>query len=85
LTGSKPFTKTIGIVEVAALAAGAAGGPPAKITATFTADQIGRQCWQSIVFTFRPAIFDACVLAFNKTCFAQPLTESDDEVLIRPK
>ena len=34
LTGSRPLTKTIGIVAVAVFAAGAAAGPPAKITAT---------------------------------------------------
>src|SRR5689334_16178260 len=34
LTGSSPLVKTIGIVDVAALAARAAGGPLATITAT---------------------------------------------------
>ena len=40
-----------------------------------TANQIGRQCRQSIVLTLRPAIFDRHVAAFDIAGFAQALAE----------
>ena len=40
-----------------------------------TANQIGRQCRQSIVFALRPAIFDRHVPALDIAGFAQALAE----------
>jgi hypothetical protein len=41
-------------------------------------DQIGRQCRQSVVLTFRPAVFDHDVLAFDIVRFLQTLVERRD-------
>src|SRR6516225_2393907 len=40
-----------------------------------SANQIGRQCRQSIVLVLRPAILDRDVVAFDIANFVQPLTE----------
>ena len=79
--GRSPITKTIGIVVVAALAASAAGGAAARDDhGHLTADQIGRQCRQSIILTLRPAIFDRHILALDIAGFAQALAERVNEV-----
>ena len=75
LTGSPPTTNTIGIVVVAALAASAAALPPCDDHRHLAADQIGRQRRQSIVLTFRPAIFDRDVLALDIAGLLQALAE----------
>jgi hypothetical protein len=62
LTGSSATKKSTGIIAAAALAASAAEVLVAAITAT---NQIGRQRLQSIVFAFRPAVFDRHVLALG--------------------
>src|SRR6516165_5222527 len=58
LTGSSLTAKTIGIVEVAALAANTASGAMAAI-------QIIRECSQTVIVTLCPAINDNHVLAFD--------------------
>src|SRR5215470_12550934 len=70
-TGSPPLLKTIGIVCVAALAASAAGSPPAHDydDRQGTADQIGCQRRQSIVVEVRPAIFKGDVATLQITGF----------------
>src|SRR5262249_22018347 len=40
-----------------------------------TADQLGRQRWQTIVLTLRPAILDCDVLSFNVAGVFQALAE----------
>ena len=47
----------------------------ATITATWRSNQIGRQRRQSIVVTFRPAVFDRHVLALDEAGFVQALAE----------
>ena len=42
------------------------------------ADQIGRQCRQSVVLTFRPTVFDRHILPFDITRFFQTLAERRD-------
>jgi len=42
-------------------------------------NQIGRQRWQPIVVTIRPAEFDRDILAFDIANLAQALAERDDE------
>ena len=41
-------------------------------------DQIGRQCRQSVVLTFRPTVFDRHILAFDIARFLQTLVERRD-------
>ena len=72
--------KTIGIVVVAAFAAGAAGVPDRDNHGHLTANQIGRQCRQSVVLILRPAIFDRYVLAFDIAGFSQALAERGQDV-----
>src|SRR5262245_46766409 len=50
-----------------------------------TVNQIGRKCRQSIVLTFRPAIFDLHVLALDIACLFQSLPEraQTDRVSLR--
>jgi hypothetical protein len=60
--------KTIGIVEVAALAASAAGSPPVVARNSYrSANKLRRQRRQSVVLAERPAVFDRDVLAFDET------------------
>src|SRR5262249_58878888 len=55
------------------------GSPPAREDhAHLPADQIGRQCRQSVVVTFRPAVFDRHILAFDIARFLQTLVERRD-------
>src|SRR6516165_4422811 len=62
-------------VEVAALAASAAGSPPAETkTATFL-HQFGRLRRQPVVLTDRPAVFDHHVLALDEAAFVQAPAE----------
>src|SRR5262245_42212348 len=81
-TGSNPIMKTIGIVVVVAFAAGAEGLPIAAIT-NMMADQIGRQCWQSIVLVICPAVFDRDVLALDIASLFQTPTERGQEMWVR--
>ena len=77
LIGSTPFRKTMGIVVVAALAASAAASPAkAAMTFTLTTHQIGRQRWKALKLTFRPAVVDHNILAFDIAGVLQTLAES---------
>src|SRR5262249_38143673 len=42
------------------------------------ADEIGDQCRESVVLTFRPTVFDRHILAFDITRFLQTLAERPD-------
>ena len=64
--------KTIGIVVVAAFAASAAGIAIRDNHGHLSANQIGRQCRQSIVLVFCPTVFDRHVAAFDIAGFTQP-------------
>ena len=74
LTGSRPMTKTIGMVAVAAW-------PPApqgcgrNDHGHLAADQIGRHRRQPIVLTFRPAVFDRDVVALDIAGLVQTFAE----------
>jgi hypothetical protein len=58
--------KTIGIGEVACLAASAAGmPPPVTIASTLAVDEVVGQCRQQIAVVVRPAVFDGDVLTFE--------------------
>src|SRR5215472_3336076 len=78
--GSSPVAKTMGIVMVAALAACAAASPPAMIRGALTANEFGRQSRQSLVSTFRPAVFDRNVPSLNVTGFGQASAQRRYEV-----
>jgi hypothetical protein len=58
-------TKTIGIAEVAVLAASTAAVPRATHHGQLTANQIGRQRRQPIDLILGPAVFDRYVLALD--------------------
>src|SRR5262249_8356631 len=77
LIGSSAVVNTIGIVEVAALVASAAGVLVAAMT--LAANQIGRQRGQSVILAFCPAILDRGVLPFDVASFLQPLAKRADE------
>src|SRR5262245_48383478 len=47
------------------------------------ADQIGRQCWQSIVLVICPAVFDRDVLALDIAGLFQASTERGQEMWVR--
>src|SRR5262249_48360476 len=71
LTGSSPVMKTMGIVDVAALAANVEGIPAGVITAT----KISRQHWQSIQLILGPAVLDRHILAHDIASLPQALAE----------
>jgi hypothetical protein len=48
----------------------------------FSADEIGHQCRQSIVFAFQPVKFDLYVLAIDVAGFAEALIESGGIALV---
>src|SRR5207247_1524047 len=73
LTGSSPVMKTMGIVDVAALAANIEGIPAGVITVT--TNKISRQHWQSIKLILGPAVFDRHVLAHDIASLLQALVE----------
>ena len=71
LTGSLPLAKTIGVVEVDALAASAETAPPvAKITAACRQTKSAASAG-TIVLTVRPAVFDRYVLALDVAVFTK--------------
>src|SRR5262249_9068837 len=86
-TASAATLKTIGIVEVAALASRTAG-PFAKITATpgraKAAAQVGRHNRQSFIVSLGPAVFDKHVTTFDVPGLAQTLAESGGPFRIFP-
>jgi hypothetical protein len=82
LTGSFPDSNTIGIVAVAALAACAAGGLNATITA-LTPHQIGRQLRDAIIVALRPAEFDRHIAALEHIRTRQAPTERLNQSGIR--
>ena len=73
---------TIGIVEVAALAASAAGSAIAAINGGLAGNQLGRQRRQSFVLIFRPPAFDRDILPLDVTGLSQPLAERGDELSV---
>jgi hypothetical protein len=82
LTRSLPVWKTIGMVEVAGLAASAgAAVPPAAITAA--TDEIGSQRRQPIISAFRPAILDRDVLALDIAGFSETAAEAERHACAR--
>jgi hypothetical protein len=65
------MVETIGIDDVAALAAFAETSPPlVAIHGDLTLDQLGCQRLQPIDLTLRPMKFDGDVLAFDEACFS---------------
>src|SRR5262249_54775939 len=78
-TGSAPTTKTIGMVPVAALAASAAGGPNARITATGSASGQSRQ---PVEATIGRAIFDRNVTTFDIASLLQALPNGAEHSII---
>src|SRR5262245_13465586 len=81
-TGSVPMVKTIGMAEVAALAATAAGGATAMIKATGISHQLGCQCRQSVELTIGRAMFDCDIAAFDIAGFLQALSDSTEPSVI---
>jgi len=49
------------------------------------ADQIGRQCWQSIVLVICPAVFNRDVLALDIASLFQTPTERGQEMWVRAR
>src|SRR5262245_66159946 len=56
--------------------------PPGRY---LSADKIGRQTRQSIIVTFRPAVFDKHIAAFDIARFGQALAEDSRQVRIFPR
>src|SRR5262245_21966568 len=78
-TGSAPIANTIGMLEVAALAASAAAvAPPVAITANPPGDQVGRERRQPVELIVRPAVFNGDVPALDEAGRTEPLTEAPD-------
>jgi len=75
LTGSSATPKTIGIVVVSALAAGAAAEGGHGNHSNATADELGHERRQAIVLTLQPMIFDHHVLALDVAGFVEAFTE----------
>jgi hypothetical protein len=74
-TGSPPPpSNTIGISEVAALAAWAGIRLPVGAI-TSKPNKFSCQGCQPIVLAFRPAVFDPDVLTFDKACLGKPVAE----------
>src|SRR5262249_29451622 len=48
------------------------------------ANKAGGQCWQAIVSSFGPSVFDSYILPLDIAGFAQPLTEGGDLIFKRP-
>jgi len=69
-----PVSKTTGIVEVACLAANAAG-TAGRDHVDLPADEVGGQSRQPVVVILRPTIFEHHALPFDMAGFAQPLAE----------
>src|SRR6516165_11859127 len=69
-TGSMPSSKTIGIVEVAALAASGCRRRGDKYS-HFTADEVCGHPGQAVIVTIAPAIFDRDSAHLLETGFAQ--------------
>jgi hypothetical protein len=75
-TGSRPVSKTTGIVVVAAFAASpAAALPGAAITVTRRRTRSGCQCWQSVGLTISPNKFDCDIATLVKAHRAEALAE----------
>src|SRR5947199_2014080 len=71
-TGSAPTAKTIGVVEVAALAATAAGVlPGGGDHCHLPLDEVSSQCRQFIILSCCPPELDGNVLTFDKARFLQ--------------
>jgi hypothetical protein len=77
LTGSVPLPKTMGIVVVAAF--GERRGSVADNDRDLTANEIGRQCRQTIDLVLGPAELDGDVLALDEAGFLQPIAECRDK------
>src|SRR6516162_7302950 len=64
LSGS-PMAKTIGMLEVAVLAANAAGSPSRNENSHRSTYKLGRHCRQAVVLAESPFVFDGRGLAFD--------------------
>jgi hypothetical protein len=80
LTGFVGAAKTIGIVEVAVLAAWAERSPPSHNDRHAVANQIGCQCGESIELVICEAVLDGYVLSLDETSFAQPLADGGQKI-----
>ena len=79
LTGSPPVLKTIGTVEVAALAATAAVIAGRDQRRHWNTNQLRSERRQAIVATFRPTIFDCDVAALDETSLVEARAERGQE------
>jgi len=76
LHGVRADGETIGMVEVAAMAARAEPtSPVAPITATLSATSSAALRWQQAVVAFAPAIFDPDILAFDEAFILKALAK----------
>ena len=80
-TGSAPIPKTIGIVVVAIFAASAAGIAVRGNHGHLTANQISRQCRQSIVLAVRPAVLYRHVSVLEIAGVLQALAEPTHNIV----
>ena len=78
-TGSSPAKKTIGMVEVAALAAMPVAGRPGDDHGNPALDQIRRQRRQSIEVIISPAILGRKVAALDKAHLVQAARDSNQK------
>src|SRR5262245_9559170 len=76
LTGSPPTPNTIGMVDVARLAARGEGSPPtATSTLTPRRTSSAASAGRGTVLTARPPVFDQQILALNVAAFGQTAAE----------
>ena len=75
LTGSSPLVKTMGMVEVAALAARADAHGRSRRAQPPAAHQIGGQRGQSVISTVGPAVFDFEILPFDVAGLVEALAK----------
>jgi hypothetical protein len=72
----------MGIVDVAALAASAEGGPPSRSDHCYVMlNQIGSERREPVKATFGPAIFDCRILTFDETLFIEATLKCLHELL----
>jgi hypothetical protein len=83
-SGSIAAEKTMGMVWVAALAANAAGGPPA-VKSTATLRRVQQKPRQSIIVAFRPPKGDQYILALHKTEVPKPLLKTRNDARRFPR
>ena len=79
-SGSAELRKTIGIVEVAAIAAFAGGAAPVRQNyRDLAVDQFGSKAWQPVGLSVRPPILYVHIPPFDETGFLETREKTRDQ------